>query len=1003
MDHTSDAPQARTPLGRGWAAGLIILMAIGCFAADLHAQGGQGAGNQGAGGQGGGRPGLGRPGTGTGMLGGFEPGGQYPSPIYYRGLDAYRVGNIRAALDLFEVASRNVRLDIRGKWLDSIPSLAMAAECRYQLGDCVGANELVEKALGIAIRHAGWLNRVNWVSVEQPNVNVTKPSWLWPAAQKIDVLVISRRADFVAGQTLTPEALTRGGAIEEPNIRGIDIGEVMRCLAVAAHRRRVLLGPLATAEPLATEAIASISQTPRQMPPGAVSMLASMRTCFQSAVGSDQDARAGLRTATLGNRVHKLSPIAMLTALRGFSSYKNTNDQVAGCLQTAHVAAASEQYEWVGPALELAAGYCNEQTAGGVAEVAMIVARSTGTRSRMVCAHAATAAADAAITAGRLDLATQAIVIANEALGHRSVGVPRIEAYAAYVSARLASAQFASGIDPTLEPAATLAKLDEFTAGRTVKRQTWIACPRVFQMQRIEALVRAAAGAKSAGQLISIYASDPPDWLWRTDPVDALGSMRPDRTPLHRLRLELAASASDGAAVMAATDDYFADRFHRVLPLGGRRATVRFLSWADKDLLNPETRRLVEANGPLARLRDLVTAQGADPTHAGTLEALATFVALERRQLPRAALPPLVPKDEFPRMDADTMLLSMVVVNRSIILSASWDGQTRTWSVPASPVLSSVQRYLQAIGVRTDRGPKLPGDDTAREQVDRLRRLVAESLIPDPNFLNSLRVKRIWVIPDGGLWYLPFELLPVDEDTLLGDRFDIRYAPTPGCTRVAAGPPASNPQVAVAADEFFSGDTSIDSDYLKRIIDAPRAAIPLGGKSATPTSMIGSVAGHLAVASARVAPAANPLLLVPAPSDPAGPQGTIAAWLRYPHNPPATVSLFGLRSQISQGKLGDGSELFGVLCAMRCAAVREVLLSRWAVGGESTAILMDEFIQELPVVGMGNAWMRSRQILRQMPISPAAERLLSKSEYEREDIMGDEPLFWAGYLLSSPD
>jgi CHAT domain-containing protein len=88
---------------------------------------------------------------------------------------------------------------------------------------------------------------------------------------------------------------------------------------------------------------------------------------------------------------------------------------------------------------------------------------------------------------------------------------------------------------------------------------------------------------------------------------------------------------------------------------------------------------------------------------------------------------------------------------------------------------------------------------------------------------------------------------------------------------------------------------------------------------------------------------------------------------------------------------------------LRAAGVRSVLLSRWAVGGESTAGLIAEYAQELPVVGMSDAWSRSRDVLRRTELDPVAEPLLTKTEHTREETSGDQPLFWAGYLISTPD
>jgi hypothetical protein len=78
------------------------------------------------------------------------------------------------------------------------------------------------------------------------------------------------------------------------------------------------------------------------------------------------------------------------------------------------------------------------------------------------------------------------------------------------------------------------------------------------------------------------------------------------------------------------------------------------------------------------------------------------------------------------------------------------------------------------------------------------------------------------------------------------------------------------------------------------------------------------------------------------------------------------------------------------------------MVSRWAVGGESSAIALRELVQELPFTGMQAAWTRARSVLRRSELNPAGEPLLMKAEHGLEGLTGDQPLFWAGYLLSSP-
>ena len=65
-------------------------------------------------------------------------------------------------------------------------------------------------------------------------------------------------------------------------------------------------------------------------------------------------------------------------------------------------------------------------------------------------------------------------------------------------------------------------------------------------------------------------------------------------------------------------------------------------------------------------------------------------------------------------------------------------------------------------------------------------------------------------------------------------------------------------------------------------------------------------------------------------------------------------------------------------------------------------MLLRELVQELPVAGMDAAWKRAKMVLRHSELDPAAEPLLTKNDQQRQGLTGEEPLFWAGYILSTP-
>ena len=51
---------------------------------------------------------------------------------------------------------------------------------------------------------------------------------------------------------------------------------------------------------------------------------------------------------------------------------------------------------------------------------------------------------------------------------------------------------------------------------------------------------------------------------------------------------------------------------------------------------------------------------------------------------------------------------------------------------------------------------------------------------------------------------------------------------------------------------------------------------------------------------------------------------------------------------------------------------------------------------------MNKAWQRAKLVLLGTNLDPAGEPLLTQAEHDSEGLTGKQPLFWSGYLISSP-
>lgn len=941
-----------------------------------------------------------------GTLGGVEPQGQYPNNQYYLALRIYRSGDLANAVNAFEASLRGSRRDINGRWIDAIPSLAMLAECYWHLGNLQACREQTDLVFDIAIRNRGWLGRVDWQTSVQPGIVRAKPNWLWPEAASINQVNVADRIMFISGNQLTEQSLVRGGAIEELNVRSMDVAEIMRGLATASYRRRVILGPLSQDDPLSVNLLESTKFPANLQLPAARSLIGSMRTTGYFAEGNDK--RVGeeaARSATVGGSVHGLTPVALLAQASAMASMPNSDAVIPIAANVANSAALLEQHEWIGEAMQLAAGCASEARAASVAQMASAAAIATNRESRLCSLHCMLAAADAFVTAGDLDAADVLLVQSQALAARRDVFQPRLGTYGAYIQARIAAARGASiGVGKTTELDTAISRMQAFAINHRDRKRTLVSMPRLYQLGLIGQSIGQAMGANTSEQWLSVYCDDPSIDVWRRDPVDALSAMWSDRSAAHAARINLAATSGYGERLLLAVDSMLAARFVDRLPLGGRVAQVRALARVSDQDAAPEWIEFRKFAG--RGLADVRTgAQNMPDPNAITvenLEAKACAVALARLSFPQVAIPRLDVKKPLDELPPRTGLLTYTSVGNRVYATFSADGKTSMWTVGGGNRLSGdITGLMRSLGVGKTRGARLPEDASWKDAAIKLR----SQLLPDDQIVTAQRLDHLVVVPDGPLWYLPFEVLPIGDGSgpLIGEAISVRYAPTPGLALRAAGPAATKPTVAISADQFFAPrDADLNETIVASIVDTLADPLRLPGALDLPTGLLGDRAGHLVIASIRNAQVSTPLLTGLAGYDQSSPYGTIAAWMRFPAKVPASVSLFGLRTPIDLGQAGTGDELFAMLCGLHAAGVRDVMLSRWAVGGESSAMLVREFLQELPFMGMNDAWQRALMHLRQAELNPAAEPLVTKAEYDREGVTGAEPLFWAGYLISSP-
>ncbi|WP_345683803.1 hypothetical protein [Novipirellula caenicola] len=949
-----------------------------------------------------------------GTLGGIEPGGRYPSQEYYIALEIYRSGDLENALDAFEGALRSTRRDINGRWIDSIPVYAMLAECYWHMGSVPQARENIDAAMQVAIRYRGWLNKVDWRSAVRDGVQVSPPPGVWPAAMAIKRIPTSDRIMYRSGQQVTEQTLIQGGVIEEPNLRAMDIIEIMRGLAIASYRRRIILGPLSEQDNFVNE-LAESTNVGGIPQPVAQTMVGALHGAARFAAYDDKRAfPEASKSALSSGGAHPLSAIALLVQASVLAESDTAEGSLAAALACVNVAAALEQPELIGEALQLAAGVASDKEANVVRTAADTAANAMLRKSRLASVHGFVASADAAVKSRDYDAATLSIGHAKSLSDRRDVVQPRIDAYGAFVAAKLAAARGdAIGLKSNSVVDKAYGSMRTFAQQHRVRNRTLVSMPSTYQFALLSQSLGTRIGGSTSDAILEYFTNDPPPGLWRRDPVDAMTFLTIDRLAALAMRLAIAAEQTDGVKVLARTDTLLAERFSQTMPLAGRIAHVRVLASADEQTLSDDQRKFRD-QGPaeFKRLRQMVLDNANLPAEtvndsvveklAQQQESLATLIAFSRGSLPRLAPPRVDEKAPIQGLPKRTALVTFAFVGNRLYTTFSLNGNTQSWTNNnTSRLPAMIGSVLRSIGVGKTRGARLPEDNAWRKDAATLLKF----LFPDASFFAGTDIDDLVIVPDGPLWYLPFDMLPIDgEDAeFLGDKMSIRYAATPGLAVRPMPVRKKSRAVGLAANRFFAPrDLEVNTAITESIVDAAAGSILLPVAEMPPTTMLGLVLDSLIVAAPSVMDMNNPFAMSVLPYEAGKPNASLGAWLQLPSQLPKTIALAGFRSQAEATRLGDGRDLFMTLCALNIAGVDDVLISRWAVGGESSAIVLREFSQELPFSGMVDAWRRARMVLRRSDLDPLTEPLLAHADKDLENVTGEEPLFWAGYLLSSP-
>ncbi len=946
---------------------------------------------------------------------------QYPNQQYYVGLELYREGALSDASAAFGEALRQTRRDPNGRWIDAIPVHAMLGECFYQVGDLSAAIEQFDAALSLAIRHRGWINRIQWETAIKAGEIQPSPAASWAGKATPTLVPFSQSLQLATGSNNLEASYDRG-SFESARVTLVDANEILKGLSISLYRRGIIFGPLAADFDIGRNALAAIEYPTN---PNGRSVVGCVRACGYFASRNDKDALAeSVTSSTMAGRVHALTPLSLITAARVLASRDNFSEAVPVALQAAAAASAVNQPEWACEAMLVLAGCITAENAQTVQANSIAMASSHLRRGRIATLGALLAGTEAALARNDVNTAGTVVGQAATLLQNREVFVPRVAAACDLLVARVAAARGGSlggnaAIDESVSRAIGFANGQGYglDGKRRVQRGGAImfSTPRLFQLGLvgIETSGR-GIGGRAVDERLEQFVSDRapgllPDQVWRADHLDALAYESFDLTNAMTAYLISTWKRNPPLDVLVQSDALMRRRFLATLPIGGRLQQTRRLAATERDLLVESAAAVLVK--PPARLARMLAILSTPPSPYGSpellargneLESLTTQLALDRGNIPATMPPPIIGQSDLDKLQKGTGLLTFVSVGEAMIGTLTLNGNVKTWSTETPRSITiEISRLLRGMGAIVSRGStRIDSAEGWRSNSAALRSM----LIPDDVYATMRNAERVIVVPDGPLWYLPFELLGFDDSAtaLWADRFVVTYAPTPGLALHNVAQNRLDRPTGVFSSLFFSPrDAELNANHLATVTQSLQLMQTLPSNPPVATSALGESIGRLVVFGVVTPNLSDPSLTTPGLYDAANSDGTIASWLRFPSLVPTQVILPGFRTAGANANLGDGREISWLLTAMHCCGVRNIVLSRWPVGGESTSLLLKEFLQELPYDDTHRAWHRAVASIRNTPLDPASEPLLSGKDAAIDNLTGSSPLFWAGYLLDA--
>lgn len=953
---------------------------------------------------------------------------EYPTPTYRLTFNLFYDGNYRDALARYQDEWRGALRFGQLRWIDSICYHTMMGECYYQMGHLPQALENYTAAVRLFMTFAEWMISAQFQEIRPKNV--PQPPW-GPSTRRTRLGDYPRRVPVMRGRLVTTDQIQQGGPIEPPSLYMVDVAEVVRCTVLAIRRRTELLGPLAKYDALNKQLLTAVSQ-----PIGPRNHWSQAYTDMELAAallanGKEAEAIPVLTRATVaaGEFDHPLTATALLELGR-IALRQGKNDVAAQALFEATISAYF--YDDLGVMeeafREAALAHLLANKKGAFAPLAPAAAWAQAKNWRQLRASLLLAAAEGLLAAGQTVQASAMLDEAQLTMARRAMGAGRLGAKLNYLRAVALFQQ--RRIEPGEQ--ALAGALNWLRLG-----SHWL-----FHIAQVDAYFTAPSPQLTARQAMDLYAHllrDPEPMDWAVDPMEALAVLTvPHPEPLEHWFLAALQKADREEAVATAmeiSDRARRHRFFSSLALGGRLHALRWVLEAPAELLDKKTlvhRQELLAGYPAYQAlqqqvqqvrqnlaRCALAPQDADSARqqagllaelgklSGQQEAILREMAVRREPAP-LVFPPLRKTQDIQKLLPEgTALWSFFAAGGRLHGFLMNREKCTAWVVKGAP---QVERHavamLRAMGnydANRELTLKELQDGPWRQPARQLLDLLLEGSKAD----FAKKFPELVIVPDGILWYVPFEALQVSVEGRLHPlitRTRIRYAPTLSLAVSEGGARRALPKTALVLGRLHPREAEAVAEVSYKEITKilPDAAVFSRPPLPAPSALLKTQIHQLIALDDLAPPEQGPYSWAPIQVERGKPGNTLSDWLGLPWGGPEIMVLPGFHtpaeSALRRGRQAAGADVFLSVCGLMACGGRTLLLSRWRTGGQSSVDLVREFVQELPYTTPADAWQRAVLVVGDSRLHLDAEPRIKKTPSD-EPPKGSHPFFWAGYLL----